>query len=262
MPPYKTLMVAPPSELSMAANEVQQVVNTLGAKLLQGDDADIHGILNMVATPFDIVWFAAHGDEKGVYLKDGVLTTSEITTLVRSAGASLVVLNTCSSRNVALGIYDELKIPLVCTVTEIPDRTAFITGTIFARRIAEGMGFREAYEDAKPGQNSRYTFLPEEGYVMPPPYDPPPRKVEHDLNSLVALVRRLEILVSGSTDYNVKGLVPTVNELARKVEELLIDFSVMKNNQMFNRKVLLFLVSLSVLLLIAVSSLAYQRWGL
>jgi hypothetical protein len=258
MPPYRTLMVAPPSDLAMAANEVQQVVNILGAKLLQGDDADIHGILNMVATPFDIVWFAAHGSAEGVYLKDGILNTSEITTLVRSSGAQLVVMNTCSSRNVALGIYDELKIPLVCTIAEVPDRTAFITGTIFARKIAEGMEFREAYEAAKPGQNRRYTFLPEEGRVMAPPPERSNR-IEDDITSLAALVRRLEILVTGNADYNVEGLTITVRTLSKKVDQLLVDFGIMKSNQMFNRRVLIFLAFLSVSLLIAVAVLVYQR---
>lgn len=257
MTPYKTLIIAPPNDLLMVDNEVQQVVNILGAKVLQGDDADIHGFLQMVSQQFDIIWFAAHGDEKGVYLKDGILNTSEITTLARSAGASLVVLNTCSSRNVALGIYDELKIPLVCTITDIPDRTAFITGTIFARKIAEGMGFREAYEDAKPGQNRRYTFLPEENVVMSP--NERPHRVEHDLNSLVALVRRLEILVSGSHEYDVEGLVPTVKALSIKVDKLIADFTVMRANQLFNRMVLISLAVLSTLLLIATSILVYQR---
>jgi hypothetical protein len=258
MPDYKVLIVAPPNDLVMVDNEVQQVNNLLGAKLLQGDDADIRGVLNMIAHSFDIVWFATHGDENGVYLNDGIFPLSQITTLVRSVGASLLVLNTCSSKPVALGIYDELRIPVVCTLTKVPDRTAFFTGAIFARKLSEGWSYREAYEKAKPGQNSTYKFIPEEEREMAPPPERSNR-IEDDITSLAALVRRLEILVTGNADYNVEGLTKTVKALSVKVDQLLVDFGAMRTNQMFNRRVLIFLTFLSISLLIAVAVLVYQR---
>lgn len=145
-----------------------QVVNLLGAKLLQGTQATLHGLLNILREPFEIIWFATHGNENGIYLSDGVLNTSEITTMVRSAGAKLTVLNTCSSRPVALTIHDELGMDFVCTVRPVPDRTAFITGSIFAQKIADGLDFYSAYEAAKPGQNSTYTYLGAKDIYMPP----------------------------------------------------------------------------------------------
>ncbi len=259
MPNYKTLIVAPETNLTLAPDEVQQVVNLLSAKLLRGAGANVHGLLNILAEPFDVIWFATHGDENGIYLNDGLLSTSDLTTLARSCGASLVVLNTCTSRNVALGIYDELRIKLVCTVKKVPDRTAFITGVILARGLSNGLGYREAYEAAKPGQNATYLFLPEEESYMPPIERP--GKMDEDIQTLAVLVRRLEIIVTGNSDYNVEGLAPTVRMLTKKVDQLLIDFGVMKANQLFNRRVLLGVSFLCTLLLFATSILVYQRWG-
>lgn len=248
---YKTLIVAPETNLPMAKDEVQQVINLLGSKVLTGSDANIRGLLNILSEPFDIVWFATHGDEKGIYLNDGVVNASELTSLIRSVGASFVVLNTCSSRSVALALHDELRLPLVCTLREVPDRTAFILGTLLARQLARGLSFREAYEIAKPGQNSTYAFLPEEGKIVNER-----KRVEHDLESIIALVKRLEIIVSGSSDYNVEGLIPTVKELSRKVELLSQDFVIMRQNQLLNRRLLWAVIITCIILIVSVGILA------
>lgn len=262
---YKTLAVEPKTNLPLVADEVQQVINLLGAKVLRGEQANIHGLLEILSGDFDILWFATHGDDKGVYLNDGILNVSEITALVRSTGASLVVLNTCSSRSVALSIYDELKIPLVATIKAVPDRSAFITGTLFARKLAAGLPFREAYEAAKPGQNSTYTFIPEEqttyypyegGLKLMPPA--PERRYDNDLATLLETVRRLEILVRGDSTYAVEGLVPTVKSLEDRVEKLIDDFHIIKSNQILNRRLLLTMSSLCVILFITLVLLVVQ----
>lgn len=258
---YTTLVIAPKTDLLLVDDEVQQVNNLLGAKLLQGSQATIHGLLAILASPFDIVWFATHGSAEGIYLTpenekaNGILNASEITALVRSCGARLVVFNTCSSRSVALTIYDELRIPMVCTLKPVPDRMAFITGTIFARKVADGYSFKDSYELAKPGQNSTYLFLPESETQreMPPLNDN--EKFISDLTSLAALVRRLQILVSGDTDYNVKGLIPTVKDLDSKVDILIEDFAVVKANQLFNKRLLFTMTILCVVLLIGMAIL-------
>lgn len=251
---YKTLVVAPKTDLLLVEDEVQQVVNYLGAKMLRGSQADMQGLLDIVSESFDILWFSTHGDESGVYLNDGIVSISELTTLIRGSGARLVVFNTCQSRSVALTIYDELKIPFVCTIAKVPDRMAFITGTLFARYIALGLSFREAYEKAKPGQNRTYTFLPDEGR----PVDKRVR-VENDLDSIVNSVRRLEIIVTGSTDYNVEGLVPTVKKLSIQIDDLLSDFMIMRANQILNRRLLLSLSFICITLLIAVVILVFRQ---
>lgn len=259
MADYRTLVIAPTSDLAMVMSEVQQVVNLLGAKMLQGPEATLYDVLQMLAEPFDIVWFATHGDEKGIYLSDGLMSTSEITTMIRASGAQLTVLNTCSSRNVALAIHDELQTDLVCTVKPVPDRMAFITATVFARKLAEGHGFFAAYELAKPGQNSTYAYLGEKGNQMPSL--PKSSDVGQDIVHFAELVRRLEVIVNGSPQWNVEGLVPAVKRMEAKIDALTVEVAQQKGNQRTNRRLLITLSCISFLLLIAVIALAYMMVG-
>lgn len=259
---YRVLVVAPKTDLPLAPDEVMQVVNTLGAKILQGHEATIHGFLSIIRDPFDIVWFATHGDEKGVYLSDGILESSEITTLVRACGASLCVLNTCASRSVALTIYDELQIPLVCTLKKIPDRTAFITGTLFARNIANGLDFREAYKLAVPGQNSTYTYLPQEEAAMPPSYPRNRQELPDDTDSLTRLeqlVKDLDAMVFGSKRPYVLGLIDSNQNLTMELAALRREVQELKEKSKTNRLILITLCIIVGLLVIGTVSLGYMQ---
>lgn len=264
MADYKVLMVAPQGEsspilqkLTYAQDEIDQVVNLLRPKLLSGNKATIHGLLDMLEDNFDILWFATHGDENGIYLNDGLLKTSEITALVRSAKIRLVVLNTCSSRPVALTIYDELRIRLVCTVEKVPDRTAFITATLFARMLVRGLSFRQAFEEAKPGQNSTYTFIPEEESVMP--QDKSQLLTSRNDDDVVNAIRRLQIVVQGDIDYNVDGLIPQVRAMSTKLDAVSDEILELKRNSQVNRRYIYLITLMTVALLIAVGVLVFQR---
>lgn len=262
MAAYRVLVVAPKTELPLAPDEVMQVVNTLGAKILQGHEATIHGFLNIIREPFDIVWFATHGDENGVYLSDGILHTSEITTMVRACGASLCVLNTCASRSVALTIFDELQIPLVCTLKKIPDRTAFITGTLLARHIANGLSFREAYEIAKPGRNSTYTYLPEEENFMPPPHPRGRFDLPEDADvtaRLEQLVKELDMMVFGSKRPYVLGLIESNEKIVGQMAAMREELQQLKDNQKTNRMILIALCIIVFFLVVGIVSLGYMQ---
>lgn len=261
--PYKTLVIAPKTNLLLAEDEVQQVANALSAKQLPQSQANIHGLLEILREDFDIIWFCTHGDEKGVYLNDGILSTSEITTLVRSSSARLVVLNTCSSRPVALSIYDELRIPLVCTLFAIPDRSAFIFGTLFARKIALGMPFREAFDRARPGQDKTYVFLPETELIptMPPMERDRDRQdvSSADILRMINSVNRLEILVSGNRDYGVDGLVPTVRMLSEKIDHISEQMEELRHSHEFQRRLLYTVTVICFALFVSTLLLVYQR---
>jgi hypothetical protein len=88
---------------------------------------------------------------------------------------------------------------------------------------------------------------------------PRPQNLETDIYQLAALVRRLEILVSGSPDYNVNGLVPTVNMLVDKVDALKADFLVLRANQIFNKRLLIGMTIITILLLISMVVLVFQK---
>lgn len=263
MPDYNVLMVAPQlldksmDPLVLAKDEIDQVVTMLRPSLLSGSQCTIQGLLNAFATDFDIVWFASHGDENGIYLNDGLVTSAELTALMRSAGVRLVVLNTCVSRAVALAIHDELQIELVCTVKKLPDRTAFVTATLFARMLTRGFSFRQAYEKAKPGKNSTYTFLPPEEEDMPP--QPRAYSMPDEPPDLAEAVRRLHVAVQGDRNYGAKGLIPQVDELSDTVHALVTQVASLKSSSDFNRRLLWLVFAISISSLVALVVLVYQR---
>lgn len=259
---FKTLVIAPRHpDLLMADDEVMQVVNTLGAKLLTGAQATIHGLLGILREGWDIVWLVTHANEQGWFLSDGLVSASEMTTMVRSCGAMLTVMNTCSSYEVAHAIHRELGTAFVCTVKEVPDRTAFITGTVFAQKIAAGLDFQTAFEAAKPGQNSTYTFLAAKGQLMPPAYENRPRTNIEELGQLAELIRRLDVIVNGSSQWNVNGLVPTVKDLEQKLDNLTVEVAKLQANQIVNRRFVIALCILCGLLILAVAGLLYMQGG-
>jgi hypothetical protein len=260
--PYRVLVVAPSNpDLLMLSDEVMQVVNTLGARLLQGARANVHGLLDILREGWDIVWFASHGDERGIYLSDGVITASEITSLIRSAGVVLTVFNTCSSYEVAHKIFGELKTTFVCTVKPVPDRVAYVTGVLFAQKIADGLDFQSAYEAAKPGQNSTYTFLGAKGQVMSPPAFDKARSEGDSTSRLQEIVEQLDAIVNGSSRYHIVGLVKSNESLGAKMEALTAEVAQLRENQKLNRRLLVTLSVICFLLLVAVIALAYMQGG-
>lgn len=160
----------PINELEYGQDEVDDLVNRLDAQILSGKRATLTGLLDKVSEGWDIVWLITHADPDGWYLNDGIVSASETTTLIRASGAFLTVMNTCSSKEVAEAAALELGTPFICTIKPVPDRQAFITGAIFAQKLAAGFDIREAYEEAKPGQNSTYEYI-EARYEMAPPQD-------------------------------------------------------------------------------------------
>src|SRR5687768_1261380 len=249
MATYKTLVIAPEMGLEYASDEVMAVVNALDGQLLQGKRANIYGLVDILNEGWDVIWLCTHGSEEGVLLTDGIVKTSELTTFIRSAGAHLTVFNTCSSYQVAHAIHAEVGTTFVCTVKPVPDREAFLTGTIFARQLAKGQTFRQAYEAAKPGQNSTYVFLGDKEQLMPP--NERPQRLEDDLAKIRDDLRRIEAIVSGNPQWNVYGVVPELRDLRHKVDQLLDDFAAMRAAQMFNRRLLIGVSIVSTALLVA-----------
>ena len=155
----RTLLIAPHTDLSAAEREVQHVINALSPTVLIGA-VTVHDVLAALsAGQYDTVWFACHGSEDGVQLSDGLLPTATLAQLLRRNTPALVVLNTCSSLPVAMSLYSTLHCAVVATVVAVPDSTAYITGTLFARALAGGASVADAYEQSLPGDNRIYVLL-------------------------------------------------------------------------------------------------------
>ena len=226
-----TLVVAPKSDLPRAETEAVAVANLLPGYLLQGE-VTVDGLLNQAERgKWDIIWFATHGDEYGVVLSDGHLSTSALTTLVRTSGADLIVLNTCSSLQVALAMHNELLTDFICTIRPVPDLSAYLTGKQFALHLSRGMTPINAYLNAKPGQNVDYIFLP--GRIDHVPVLPTttnkasPARYDWEL-ALAEIwdeLKRIAVLIDGKESWGQTGLRRTVTDLQASIQGLVTHFN-------------------------------------
>ena len=159
------LLVAPQTDLEYAAGEVQNVANALRPRLLIGDVTLAQVVQELGRADYQIVWFATHGDAEGIKLSDGYLTPEMLAQLLRPSPPRLVFLNTCSSINVAMVVHDSVNTAVIGTVCDVPDREAFVTGSVAARvierQLAAGgeLDVAAAYQESKPGQNRTYILL-------------------------------------------------------------------------------------------------------
>lgn len=151
-----TLLIAPDLGLEKVADEVRAVSLSLGATPLTGKVTRSDIVNSIGARQWDIVWLATHGNETGVMLSDGSLTISDLTAIIRNTSASLVVLNTCSSRHIGLELHEELGVDVICTQADANDVTAYQAGTFLAKNLAKGLSNRQAFERSRPGQNVLY----------------------------------------------------------------------------------------------------------
>ena len=81
----RALLIAPQVGLQYAVNEVQHVVNALHPQLLMGEVTLNQVVAELQRAEYNLIWFATHGDQDGIALDDGVLTSSMLAQLLRPA---------------------------------------------------------------------------------------------------------------------------------------------------------------------------------
>lgn len=153
------LLVAPEFGLPAVANEVRAISTMLRPVILNGEVTRRDVLEALRGHTWDVIWFATHGDQAGIQLSDGPLSVSDLTAVVRSSGAWLAVLNTCSSRLVGLELHYELGISVITTQAEIDDATAYQTGALLADALADCADPLAAYNASKPGQAQNYLLF-------------------------------------------------------------------------------------------------------
>lgn len=212
--------------------EVNEIVLSLNARLLAGPKATILGLIDALKDGTDILYVISHGEEKGFYLNDGLVVASELTSLVRSSGAFLTILNTCSSSKVAEIVALELGTAVIATVEEVPDRQALLTGILFCQHLAAGYDYVTAYELAKPGQNRVYVLIEARTDMSdrqgrqprdqrPAPYTRAPMPIDNEtLTRFIAIVEDLDVIVNGSTRLGLAPLKDTVANLQGQLNNL------------------------------------------
>lgn len=113
--------------------------------------------------PYDVVWWASHGDYDGVQLSDSVLSIAGVGQYVRAAGAELCVLNTCASENIGLAIVAGGRADMICTIADINDPDAMRFGILLAAGLAQmthdRLDFRAVFNDVAP-DGGAYRYIP------------------------------------------------------------------------------------------------------
>ena len=155
----KTLLIAPSSNLEHANDEIQRVINSLRPEVLLGDVAATDVLDRIQADAFDIVWFLGHSGPEGLQLSNGVLSASHLVQILRQCPPRLVVLNSCSSFAVANQLHDALNCAVICTVIDVADLDAYITGSALANALAQGKDIAAAYNNSRPPLNRTYVLL-------------------------------------------------------------------------------------------------------
>lgn len=150
------LIVAPSTD---SATEAQDLALILGAVLVNGYVTRKRVIDAIAARRIDVLWFVAHGDQRGVNLSNEHMSTADLTAVVRASGAGLVVLNTCSSEDVAYRLHYELDVSVIATVANVDEPSAYQTGVLFARHLATGASVADAFAQAKPGSGAMYRLI-------------------------------------------------------------------------------------------------------
>ena len=211
------------SELRYGLDEVMSLVNLLDAELLTGDEATIHGLIRILSQPTDILWILTHGLSDGWFLKDGLVSASETTAFVRSSGVFLTVMNSCSSYEVAQTVADELGTAFISTLTEVPDRQAFITGTLFARHLASGLDYVSAWDRSRPGQKHPYVLIEAKRGLTMNQRDrgaPPDNLDMSTLRRFIQSVSELEKIVYGDVRFGLLPMRELTNQLKVEIENL------------------------------------------
>ena len=216
-------------------DEVNEIVRLLKADTLTGKRATLLNLVDELRNGCDIVWIISHADENGWYLTNEIVDTADTTALLRSCGAFLTVMNTCSSIELAKKAAAEIGSAFICTVKEVPDQKAFLMGTLFAQNLAAGYSYREAYDLAKPGQNQTYVLI--EAEEMPPPRDSNSYVDKSNLVDpetimrFVKSVEEMDIILNGSPKLGIPGVRTSLLNLEGDVKKALLDIADIKTQQ-------------------------------
>ena len=141
-------------------DEIQSIVNS-GLSVRIERNVNERLLVELLSKPiYDIVWFASYGSSDGVFLSDGIVTTDALASILKGAGVHYVVLNTCESVHIAATISEETGADVICTISQVEDKTAWRTATKFANNLAQGLSVYDAFLNARPTQSGKYIYLP------------------------------------------------------------------------------------------------------
>lgn len=156
------LVIAPDHpDLPNVLAEVAAIDQHHDAVCLTGVVRDVDIARAVEEGPYDVIWWASHGDYDGVQLTDGTLSIAGVGQYVRASGAELCVLNSCASENIGLAIVAGGAADMICTIADVGDPDAMRFGILLAAGLGQvghdGVDFRAIYDQVAPtGGQYRY----------------------------------------------------------------------------------------------------------
>lgn len=154
------MLIAPESGLPAIADEVRAISLSLRPVILNGTVTRRDVLDRIRLSTWDVVWFATHGDQNGIQLSDGYVSADDLIAVIRASGAWLVIINTCSSKYLAMEINSEVNVDVIATITDVEDVTAYQTGALLADALQKTKSPKAAYDTSKPGHGENYRYWP------------------------------------------------------------------------------------------------------
>ncbi len=204
----RILLIAPRTDLYFADAEVQAILRSglaVTPRLGEVRHADV--LADIDTDEYDVFWFCGHATSEGLLLSDGPLSIEELTPMIRER-FSLVVLNSCDSRDTALMLQNETEATVIATVLDAPDRLAFSTGALFARELATSGDILTAFHAARPGNNRVYVCLAGavKKVTTTSSIDERLDRLEMAQQQMRATLARIVSLMDGDPSYRIVGM--------------------------------------------------------
>jgi hypothetical protein len=158
----KILFISPrTADLPGIDAEIAELTRYHQVEMLVGSLCTEPMISRATREEWDVVWWAGHLGENGFPIHEKVLDVSAVVAYMAAvcpvSDAVLIMLNTCSSLELAQHIVYDTYADAVCTISNVPDPTAMQIGIRFARSLAKTKSFEKAYNQI--GQEG-YLYLP------------------------------------------------------------------------------------------------------
>ncbi len=132
---------------------------SLQATFLQGNVSRADVIREVRTSRYDVLLAMTHGYAQGIQLGPGAWLEPQHLGALSRSGVALIVLLACDSLVAGQAILTSSQADVICHVAELDSEDAYLVGSLLVQGFADGLTFREAYERARPTNDSEFVFL-------------------------------------------------------------------------------------------------------
>lgn len=133
----RVLLVVPDSDGIYSMPEIDLITSMHRVRVLQGEVTKQRLFNDVRENRYDIIHIAAHSNENGIILDDGMVTPEELAQITRLASAEMVFFNSCDSGRLAdYAVRHGVKYA-IHTNTDLPDAIAWQMPLAFYRFLKD-----------------------------------------------------------------------------------------------------------------------------